>query len=351
MTYDILTILLQVVLGIVLLLVATVVFDIIHVLLHYFYQSKSSFLKRIGALHEVHHEFLDRDLKIHEDKIKGNVYCHVIPEYITQLIVTLGFALFLPPIVVGTALFLETLTFALILRGTPGFDVNHHYVEKLGAYTPRAFCMPEYHLLHHVYPDAYFGSWLKLIDYLLGTGIYLKGRHILISGTETPFGARLSKLLEKEGCKVQPLSMNNSSEAIHDQMQNAEILVLSHKPGENRGYEALAKQFCEIHKERHTPVEVWALTSNKEISSQALYDEEYKHEAEFAPLARFLFGSERAVYRHIVADGSSTKEEVALPIFKRIKRGYNYVVDSWSLTQLAHFIQFIFLKKPGLKSL
>ena len=150
-------------LGIFLLLIASLTFDVVHVCLHQFSSSRWPLLRWIGGLHSVHHEFLDRNLRIHEDRITANVWCHVIPEYVVQVTVTacLGALLQLPLLAIILGVTLETLVFLLIMKPTPGFDVNHRHVDRLKAYRPLYFCVPEYHLLHHVYPDAYFGSWIK----------------------------------------------------------------------------------------------------------------------------------------------------------------------------------------------
>jgi len=347
MNIEITALVLEVLLGFVLLLIATVAFDVIHVLLHTFYNSNNKVLKRIGYLHEVHHEFLDTELKIHEDKISANVYCHVIPEYITQVVVTALFIFVFPLTSVIAALLLETFIFALIMKGTPGFDVNHRYVDRLLAYRPLFFCLPEYHLLHHVYPNAYYSSWIKLLDYILGSGIYLKKRKVLMTDNKLPFGQEMEVLLKKEGCHVELLAADSDKKTKQEAMEKAEILLLCHKPDKDSGYDEFATQFCEVHKDRHTPVELWALTSSEELSAAADYDDEFCMQKAFLPKARSLFDSEALIYRHLVASGSNTERKNVASILKKIKRGYNYVTENLALTHTVHFLRFLLYRKSS----
>ncbi len=333
-------------LGLLLMLLATFVFDIIHVLLHILANSRWAWLKAIGDLHTVHHEFLDEDLRIHEDKIPANVRCHVIPEFITQIVVTTPFFLVFPPLSVVVALGIEVLTFVLIMRGTPGFDLNHRYVDKLVAYQPSVFCMPEYHLLHHVYPTAYFGSWIKALDYLLRSGTAFKKRKVVITGCEYPFAAHLSDLLEKQGSVVIRLT-GNQPEQDKDMaalLEEANILVLCHQQTHENSYANLARQFCDIHQDRSIPMEIWALAAQNEFSDNSQYDQELGYSAAFVPKARYLFTSDRAIYRHIVADGVYTPERKAKAVMRRIRRGFNYVPASINAQILWHFLRFILLR-------
>jgi len=173
--------LLLVPLGIVTFLLATIAFDLLHYLLHRFSGSRLPLLRWLGNLHQTHHDFLDRNLDIHHDKVAGNLRRHVIPEFVTQVLVTAALLPFLPAAVVYVAWTIEVLVFLLILR-LKGFDINHRQVDELQAFRPLYFCVPEYHYLHHVFPDAHFSSWVKTLDHLLGSGLSLRGRSITLLG-------------------------------------------------------------------------------------------------------------------------------------------------------------------------
>jgi len=220
-TYTPVIVLLQAVLGIVLLLLATLVFDVIHVALHRFAHSAKPLFARIGALHTVHHEFLDRDLRIHEERMLANVLHHVIPEFIVQLLVTASLAAFFPWVSVVIAFVLETAVVVFILWGKPGIDVNHKHVDQLKPYEPMYFCVPEYHLLHHVYPDAFFSSWIKTLDHVLGSGISLKRRRVLMTDNVQPVSAAFATQLHEAGCDLDFCAPVQDLLTLHDRLGRA----------------------------------------------------------------------------------------------------------------------------------
>ncbi|MEE8580964.1 MAG: hypothetical protein V3T33_05170 [Myxococcota bacterium] len=55
------------------------------------------------------------------------------------------------------AIALHTGIFLYILR-CRGLDLNPRPIRVLRAYRPSYFCLPEYHALHHVYPNAHLSS-------------------------------------------------------------------------------------------------------------------------------------------------------------------------------------------------
>jgi len=313
--------------GIVLLLLATIVFDVVHFLLHQWENSSHPLLKAASALHGVHHQFLDRDLRIHREFIAANAWCHVIPEFLVQVLVTCLLGIFFSGTAVAVALSLELLVFLLIIKPTPGFDVNHHPVEKLAAYRPLYFCVPEYHLLHHVYPQAHFSSWIKTLDHLLGTGICLQGRQAVISGMDTPFGKQLAIRLQQAGCRLIPPTPN------HADLQMADILVLCHDAASASGYRDMIETYCRIHADRRKPVEVWAVSHMDEFSTPET--------AAYARFARPLFSAQKVIYRHLVAGNKNPDARSADVLLRKVKKGFNYVPECWSLATLKHYGQFV----------
>lgn len=317
-----LTIVIQVLLGIVLLLIATIAFDALHYLLHRFTQSRFSLLRRLGALHAIHHEFLDRDLQIHEGKIRANIYCHVVPEFLVQVLMTLLLALIFPWLSVLVALTIEVFVFAFIMQGKPGFDVNHKEVDQLLAYKPMYFCLPEYHLLHHVYPDAHFSSWIKTWDHLLATGCSLCDRNILLLGSETEFTNAFFEGLEKQACKVV------RGEGTDSQLKQADILLVCEE-----NYSKLFKQFYTLHKNDEKPVEIWALALNKN--------------PEFFTQARLLFRDEKIIYRHLVIKNKDPNKRDEKNLLKGVRRGFNYVPGYYSWRMFLDYFYFIRLAETS----
>jgi len=320
-------------LGVVLLLLGTLAFDVLHVLLHHWVSSRWSLLRRVGGLHAVHHEFLDRDLRIHEDLIPANVMCHVVPEYVVHVAVTVGLGtlLRLPLLAIIVALLLETLVFALIMKPTPGFDLNHRHVDRLRAYRPQYFCLPEYHLLHHVYPDAYFSSWLKTLDHWLATGTAIAGRHVALTGG----GSDCGQVLKRELFIDNPVididdKLLGHPKALERLLRNVDILVLCHAANPGPTYRDLIERFYAMHRERRVPVEVWAITR----------PDEFQDNRAFAEFAQNLFRAGKVIYRHLVIPPVPGPGDLSR-LQKRIRKGYNYVAARWDVPTVRHCLRFL----------
>ncbi|MBW2534321.1 MAG: sterol desaturase family protein, partial [Deltaproteobacteria bacterium] len=172
-------------------------FDAVHWALHRMLRSRHAWLRALAWPHSVHHDWIDEKLEIHWDQQGRNVWCHIVPEYATQLAFTGALAALLPPafpLVVGA---LQTAVFVGILRAR-GLDRNHRPVRLLDAYAPGPHTPPAYHALHHAYPDAYFSAYTKLVDALVGGGAALAGRRFALLG-EDAFADALAAELSSWG--------------------------------------------------------------------------------------------------------------------------------------------------------
>jgi hypothetical protein len=313
--------------GIGLLLLATLVFDVVHFSLHRCASSSHRMLRAAGALHDVHHRFLDTRLCIHRELIAANAWCHVVPEFLVQVTVTCLLGMFFSKEALMVALGIEILVFLLIIKPTPGFDINHHPIDQLKAYRPLYFCVPEYHLLHHVYPRAYFSSWIKTLDHLLGTGVCLQDRTVYITGRDTVFGKRLAEKMQEAGCRLMPADSKSAD------LHAADILVLCHHPESNDDYQRMVESYCQMHKAAKTPGEIWALSQQDEFSRPA--------SAAYAAFARRLFSAEQVIYRHLVACHTHPDAHAADALLHKIRKGFNYVPERWSAAMLKHYGQFV----------
>ncbi len=304
-----------------LFLASTVVFDIVHWLLHRWSGSDRRWLKRLGELHEVHHRFLGRDLHNHDEYQTANLFHHVIPEYATHVAFSLGLLLVLPtPLVFGT-LALQTFVVGFILSRR-GKDPNHVGVERVPAYRPMYACVPPYHWLHHRYPDAYFSSYVKLFDHLIGSGMSLAGRRVGLTTVSTPFAITLRALLERAGvAEVHALEADRSN----DRLQDLDILVLAHEDSDE-AYRELIERFRGLVAGRRFPAEVWALARGDEFERNA----------------RRYYTDPRLIYRHIER---SKTEAAARRAFSLIRRGFNYVPTSWR--GALDFLRFVWRVRPA----
>ena len=331
-------------------LASTVVFDTIHFLLHRFAASPIALLRAIGGLHEWHHRFADRELRIHEEYVPQNLRWHVIPEFLTQIFCSVCLLFVLPAPVVLGAMAIQVLVFALIFRAR-GIDINHKPIERLRAYHPSIVCLPEYHALHHAHPDAHFSSWIKLLDQVVGTGTSLRGRTVALVGGTSPFGAAVRALLERAGvAKVVELesTANETARAqLAEQLVDIDILVLADPEPFDACAERVAwiERFKEAAAGRKLPPEVWALARERDATSPLSPDS--TEEAAFARHARHYYSSGRVIYRHIVvpekaAPGAPDPTTSARRALFWIRRGFHYVPTRRSVRALLDFLRFRF---------
>ena len=122
-----------------LFVLTTLVFDSTHYALHRLKDSHWRLLRRLGGLHQAHHDFCDRCLVYHDSGVMANLVKHVLPEYATQMAVcALGFAI-LHPVSVGAVMLVFTVIFfhVLIQRGKDG---HHSATEALAPRMGRCWC-------------------------------------------------------------------------------------------------------------------------------------------------------------------------------------------------------------------
>ncbi len=293
------------VLGLLVLMASTVVFDVVHWLLHRLMASRFGALRAIGGLHGTHHRFLDTELRIHEEEIPGNLRRHVVPEYLTQMAVILCLLPFVPWPAVAVAASVATGLFVWIYRGR-GYDVNHHDWERVDAYRPMYFCLPEYHALHHVWPDAHFSSWIKTLDHVLGSGVQLAGRTAWVTGTDRPLGNALAGRLQAAGCKV----VEHPDEAPPSPAELAEIdlLVLAHGADQSRptAYVDWLEGLCTATAERRVAPEVWALSPA---------------DGAFSDFARLYCFVRRVIFRHVPIPEGDADPRLAARVVRIARRG------------------------------
>jgi hypothetical protein len=288
-------------------LASTIGFDVVHATLHHLADSRVAWLRTLGGLHETHHRFLDRELRVHDELIPANLRRHVVPEYLTQLAFAAAALAVLPLRIVLPVVAIQTLVFAWILNSR-GLDVNHRGWQRVPAYRPSIFCMPEYHAWHHAHPEAHFASWIKPLDWLLGTGSSLAGRRIVLTGGATPFGAALHGALAERGLAKLTAYGAGLPGGRPDLTSQPDVLVLAHEaPGEE--YARAIEAFCDSARERRLPPEVWALGSAPD----------------FLPHARRFFRDPRVIYRHIAPSPGATPARRARIALDHIRRGFNLV--------------------------
>jgi len=308
-------------LGSVLLWIAgTTFFDAVHWVLHLMLGSRWRALRLLAWPHGVHHRFLDGGLRVCWEYQRRNVFCHLVPEYLTQLAFSAALLLLLPvPVVLGCAL-LQTVVFGFLLSRR-GLDINHRPIETLDAYRPSLLCPPAYHALHHVYPGAYFSAYNKLVDWAVGGGAWLPGRRFALSGEEMPFGRALRERLAREGVA----GIRALGGAGDPALAGVDVLVLCDPAAKE---EPLVEAFVRATRARQLPPEVWAL-----------------HERPVDGLARHYYRDLRVCYRSIVLPGAAGIDSAAARRAARvalffIRRGFHFVPTRLGPAALLDFRRF-----------
>jgi hypothetical protein len=283
----------------------TVFFDAVHWVLHGFLGSRWRVLRWIAWPHSVHHRWLDANLRVRWELKRANVWCHIVPEYLTQLAFGAALLLVLPTAAVGSCMVIQTGVFLLILRDQ-GLDINHRPIEMLDAHRPSWLCPPAYHALHHVWPDTHFSAYSKLVDWVVGGGLRVRGRRIALAGAATPFGVALAERLEREA----PAVLRSLADPQDPALAHIDLLILCDpSQDESAWIENLIRQT----RERQLPPEVWALHDRAEHA-----------------LARHYYRDVRVIYRTIVAaradllDPPRAKRAARTALFLA-RRGFLYV--------------------------
>ena len=280
-------------------------FDCVHVLLHLMHGSRSALLRALAHPHQIHHEWINRDLEVCWEYRSQNIWCHLVLEYVTQLVFTAVIALLLPlPFAVVLAA-LQTGLFVVILRYR-GLDINHQPIEMLDAYRPSASAPPAYHALHHVHPDAYYSAYTRLVDILVGGGIELRSRRVVIQCAADPLGLALGQQLREEGAAVIE-SREMADEAL---LSRTDVLVLCDSKSDEV---PILESFIEATRTRKLPPEAWVVHTESEN-----------------PTARHYVDDIRIHYRTLVVPDVETltepgAEAVARRTVSQIRRGLHYV--------------------------
>lgn len=295
--------------GVGLWIVGTVVFDAVHWVLHRMLASRSALLRALAWPHGVHHRWLDGELRTNWSLQRANVFCHLVPEYLTQLAFSGALFLALPPAPVWLCIALQTALFAYLLSQR-GLDVNHRSVEILDAHRPGWLCPPAYHALHHVHPDSHFSAYTKLVDVVVGGAEQVSGRRFGLVG-EGPLPRALETLLSEAGATTRRVAGRGATE-----LADLDVLVL----GDARlPAPEWTEAFVSAAGGRLLPPEVWAL-----------------HDRAADPEARHYLRDPRVGYRVLHTPDPGSMDDAAARAaarrgLRRLRRGAHFVTLSGGL--------------------
>ncbi len=296
---------LAVLLGPALWLLGAVFFDFVHFVLHAMLRSRSRLLRALAWPHGVHHRWIDRNLEVQWEVQRRNVLCHIVPEYLTQLVFTGGVALVLPVPFAAVLFALQTAVFVSILRAR-GLDLNHRPIEMLDAYRPGPWTPPAYHALHHVHPDAYFSAYTKAVDWLVRGAAQLRGRRFALHSAGDGFARALAVELRREGVA----ELAETGVLDDERLAAADVLVLCDPATQEV---PVLERLIELSRTRKLPPEAWVV-----------------HTATGDATARHYLDDVRIHYRVLVVPEAGAlsqpeAETAARRVVSRIRRGCHVV--------------------------
>lgn len=343
-------------------LIGTVVFDVIHYMLHQFLKSKNRFLRYLGSIHLVHHRFYSTLLKINAAYTYKNMVSHALIEYITHMTCIVLCLLIFNPVAILLAASLETIIFLSILY-LKGVDAHHKPLTSLNARKGGIFVNANYHALHHVFPNNFYSSYIKIFDYILGSGTQIAGKKIAMTGASGALGSNMKRLLEKEGAEV--ITFKYGTDYTYDDytqliepLSHADILLLCHGSKFDNAQEANCDSFVKIielfrtvRKRSIAPLEIWGVGSEIEchpcfgIKKIQVYA---KSKRNFAKYAHQYFHDPDIQYRHLVhssfispmGPGLMTASFAAKMTLFLIKRGFKYVPVTYTGFGLINYVRF-----------
>jgi hypothetical protein len=244
----------------------------------------------------------------------------------------------------------------LVVILTSGRDSNH-FIYKTAPKDPNwIFVGPEFHCLHHVYPDRYMGSFIKLFDWILGTAYSFRGKSFLIT-ENGPFGEAMVTELEREGVQnIRRLKFGADWDHHHfdkaaEALINCDILILTHiTEGEDAKSNCdSAVRLVQLFKEQRTTKENPTLREVWYVGGETEPHQSSNSNVRFLPHARSYYDDPDILYRHIVASGFQLSMGSAIPsaawAARRsmwwIRRGARYIPVSY--TAFLNYFKFMYL--------
>lgn len=346
--------------------VSTFLFDYLHYLLHRWRRSRFRLLRMFSSWHWVHHRFLTLDMKVDPAYRWKNIWFHIVPEFVTGVAGTLIFLVVFPWPPVAAVLVMRLFMLVMTLK-EEGLDLNHMSMDRVSSQQNLWWVGPDYHAMHHIFPNSFFSSFINIIDLMMGKSCQIEDRRFLVTGASGAFGSAIIELLEKQGGIVETAKHGvdfrpGDISGMREKLQRADVLILAHGAKSEDCMQAnctsfveLIEAFRQIGLSRLTPPEVWALGSEAEFHGDMGMDSLRDYAASkraFVHYARGYYSSPDIFYRHIVPSaftsamgkGPMSAMTAARIAMFFIKRSIRYVPVT--LTTLAYWNYLRFLLQP-----
>lgn len=364
--------------------IGSIVYDLVHWLAHKSPRSRYRILRLLSKAHAVHHQYFNRNLKFNDKYRIQNALLHLPLELLCQMIGSTCSWLCVRTILTKHIHVLRrtehdlavTFTFqicrTLFVELNEGHDSNHISYGEMPK-DPHFFVVgPQYHALHHIEPQRYYGSMVRLVDWALGTASSLQGRSVAITGSRGSFGQAIITELTMERVKcIKPLRFgiewsHGKYTELESILTETDILILAHgSKNAANDMQANCKSAVDLielfkaSRKRSKPgvmPEVWYVGSEAELHGAWTKDMQSYTESKrvFAQYGRAYYDDKTIVYRHIVPaafESSMGSALVSASWAARVAlwwiyRGARYVPASYTGLAFVNYLRFIYWVKP-----
>lgn len=362
----------------------TLCFDVVHYILHRCNKSSFPFIKWLARIHHFHHLYYTPRLKFDEKYLRLNAFKALPLELGFQIFGSLlGYSFALLMIKNGSIwltrrhlwiVFCFQILRTIFVILISGRDSNHIVYKTVPKDNNWFFVGPEFHSLHHLYPDRYMGSFIKIFDWIGGTSYSVRSKRFVITGGSGSFGRAIIKVLEREGVRcIRKLKFgtdwsHNSFENALPVLSDSDVLILAHG---TKGLDAMESNchaavqmihLFKLHRKMdlkcQTLPEVWYVGSESELHppwgnvSLQRYSRSKRY---FLPHARAFYDDPDIIYRHIVPSAFRSRMGSAIlsadwaaeSTMWWIRRGARYVPVTYTGIAYLNFFKFIFWVPPA----
>ncbi|KAJ5827333.1 hypothetical protein N7447_004096 [Penicillium robsamsonii] len=258
----------------------------------------------------------------------------------------------------------------LVVILASGRDSNHLIYKTVPKDLNWIFVGPEFHCLHHVYPDRYIGSFIKLFDWICGTAYSFRGKRFVITGGDGAFSQAMVMELKREGVQdIRKLEFGTDWDPHHfekaaQMLATCDILILEHGTKDGDAAKSncdsavrlvqLFKQHRSTNGSNPTLPEVWYVGSEIEIHPSLEISQLQRYsdsKRSFLPHGRSYYDDADIIYRHIMPSAfqSSMGPAIYSPVWAArwsmwwIRRGARYIPVSCTVFSFLNYLKFIFL--------
>ncbi|TQV91811.1 integral membrane protein [Cordyceps javanica] len=357
--------------------VGSVFFDLVHWQAHQ--KTRNKFVRWLNRTHSAHHQYFNRQLRFNAKFRYANLVSHMPLEFACQAVGSSASWMALRRLYPTAAYDLLIVMAVQVVRTSVvawnlGYDSNHVPYRVLPKDRNSMIVGPEYHVLHHIDPQNYFGSMVRVVDIIFGTATTLKGRRVAMTGSSGALGGELTRALQKEQvASVTPLRhgvewSRDDYSKLAPVLAETDILVLCHGTKDTHAAVATnctaAVSIIELFRQarsRSKPElipEVWYVGSEAELHGALPGDKVMQAYTEskrsFVPFARAYYDDESFIYRHIVPAafkspmgsaivGADWAARVAL---WWIRRGAQYVPVTYTGFAFINYFRFMYWVTP-----